>query len=61
MQMARKRRRALTRTCADPAWALPTSGVSGSQCFYSCSANLAGGAGNDADQLDMVELTIVRC
>lgn len=30
---------------ADPAWALPTSGISGSQCFYSCSTNLVGGNG----------------
>lgn len=30
---------------ADPTWALPTSGISGSQCFYSCSTNLVGGNG----------------
>lgn len=30
---------------ADPTWVLPTSGISGSQCFYSCSTNLVGGNG----------------
>ena len=30
---------------ADSTWALPTSGISGSQCFYSCSTSLVGGAG----------------
>jgi hypothetical protein len=29
---------------ADATWALPSSGVSGSQCFYSCR-NLVGGNG----------------
>jgi hypothetical protein len=35
---------ALTTIYADGTWALPTSGLSGSQCFYSCNA-LVGGAG----------------
>ena len=35
----------LTTIYADSTWALPSSGISGSQCFYSCSANLVGGAG----------------
>ena len=30
---------------ADATWALPTSGTSGSQCFYSCSTSLVGGNG----------------
>lgn len=29
---------------ADPAWALPSSGITGSQCFYSCRS-LVGGNG----------------
>jgi len=29
---------------ADASWALPSSGISGSQCFYGCSS-LVGGAG----------------
>ena len=35
----------LTTIYADASWTLPSSGVSGSQCFYSCSANLVGGNG----------------
>ena len=35
----------LTTINADSTWALPTSGISGSQCFYSCSTNLVGGNG----------------
>lgn len=35
---------ALARILADATWALPASGVSGSQCFYGCSS-LVGGAG----------------
>jgi hypothetical protein len=30
---------------ADASWALPTSGIPGSQCFYSCSTSLVGGNG----------------
>ena len=30
---------------ADSTWALPTSGITGSQCFYSCSTSLVGGNG----------------
>lgn len=35
----------LTRIYADATWALPSSGISGSQCFYSCSTSLVGGNG----------------
>ena len=35
----------LTTIYADATWALPTSGTSGSQCFYSCSTSLVGGNG----------------
>ena len=35
----------LTTIYADSTWALPSSGISGSQCFYSCSTNLVGGNG----------------
>ena len=35
----------LTTIYADASWALPSSGVSGSQCFYSCSTSLVGGNG----------------
>ncbi|MBQ9000911.1 MAG: hypothetical protein IJ087_03560 [Eggerthellaceae bacterium] len=35
----------LTTMYANASWALPTSGISGSQCFYSCSTNLVGGNG----------------
>ena len=35
---------ALTTIYADSTWALPSSGISGSQCFYSCSS-LVGGNG----------------
>ena len=35
----------LTTMYADSTWALPTGGVSGSQCFYACSTNLVGGNG----------------
>lgn len=35
----------LTTIFADAIWALPTSGISGSQCFYSCSTSLVGGNG----------------
>lgn len=35
----------LTTMYADASWALPTSGISGSQCFYSCSTSLVGGNG----------------
>ena len=35
----------LTTIHADSTWALPASGISGSQCFYSCSTNLVGGNG----------------
>jgi len=37
--------KSLVRMYADSTWALPTSGITGSQCFYSCSANLVGGNG----------------
>ncbi len=30
---------------ADSTWALPTSGISGMQCFYNCSTSLIGGNG----------------
>ena len=33
----------LTTILADASWALPTSGLTGSQCFYSCSTSLVGG------------------
>ncbi len=35
----------LTTIYADATWALPTSGISGSQCFYACSTSLVGGNG----------------
>lgn len=35
----------LTTIYADSTWALPTSGITGSQCFYSCSTSLVGGNG----------------
>ena len=35
----------LTTILADASWALPTSGLTGSQCFYSCSTSLVGGNG----------------
>ena len=35
----------LTTIYADSTWALPSSGISGSQCFYSCSNSLVGGNG----------------
>jgi len=35
----------LTTIYADNTWALPSSGISGSQCFYSCSTSLVGGNG----------------
>lgn len=35
----------LTTILADASWALPTSGITGSQCLYSCSASLVGGNG----------------
>lgn len=35
----------LTTIYADASWALPSSGVTGSQCFYSCSTSLVGGNG----------------
>ncbi|MBR3224207.1 MAG: hypothetical protein IKF78_02680 [Atopobiaceae bacterium] len=35
----------LTTIYADSTWALPLSGISGSQCFYSCSTSLVGGNG----------------
>lgn len=35
----------LTTIYADSTWALPTSEISGSQCFYSCSTSLVGGNG----------------
>ena len=34
----------MTTIYADSTWALPTSGITGSQCFYSCRA-LVGGNG----------------
>ena len=34
----------LTTIYADSTWALPSSGISGSQCFYNCR-NLVGGNG----------------
>ena len=37
--------RSLTTIYADSTWALPSSGISGSQCFYSCSTSLVGGNG----------------
>ena len=36
--------RSLTTIYADPTWVLPSSGISGLQCFYGCSS-LVGGAG----------------
>ena len=38
-------RRKLTTILADASWALPSSGLTGSQCFYSCSTSLVGGNG----------------
>lgn len=35
----------LTTIYADASWALPSSGITGSQCFYSCSTSLVGGNG----------------
>ena len=35
----------LTTMYVDSTWALPTGGVSGSQCFYACPTNLVGGNG----------------
>ena len=35
----------LTTILADASWALPSSGLTGSQCFYSCSTSLVGGNG----------------
>lgn len=35
----------LTTILADASWALPTSGLTGSQRFYSCSTSLVGGNG----------------
>ena len=35
----------LTMIYADATWALPTSGITGSQWFYSCSTSLVGGNG----------------
>ena len=35
----------LTMICADATWVLPTSDITGSQCFYSCSTSLVGGNG----------------
>lgn len=35
----------LTTIFADASWALPSSGITGSQCFYSCSTSLVGGNG----------------
>lgn len=35
----------LTTILADASWALPSSGITGSQCFYSCSTPLVGGSG----------------
>ena len=35
----------LTTILADASWALPSSGITGSQCFYSCSTSLVGGSG----------------
>jgi len=35
----------LTTIYADSTWALPSSGISGSQCFYGCSTSLVGGNG----------------
>lgn len=35
----------LTRIYADATWALPSSGISGSQCFYLCSTSPVGGNG----------------
>ena len=35
----------LTRIYAGTTWALPSSWITGSQCFYSCSTSLVGGNG----------------
>jgi hypothetical protein len=35
----------LTIILVDASWALPSSGLTGSQCFYSCSTSLVGGNG----------------
>lgn len=35
----------LTTIYADATWALPSSGITDSQCFYSCSTSLVGGNG----------------
>ena len=35
----------LTTIYADSTWALPSSDISGSQCFYNCSTSLVGGNG----------------
>ncbi|MBQ9006236.1 MAG: hypothetical protein IJ092_07660 [Atopobiaceae bacterium] len=37
--------RNMTTIYADSTWALPSSGLTGSQCFYSCSTSLVGGNG----------------
>ena len=36
---------ALTTILADSTWALPSSGISGSNCFYNCFTSLVGGNG----------------
>lgn len=36
---------ALKTICANSTWALPSSGITGSQCFYGCSTSLVGGNG----------------
>ena len=35
----------LTTIYADATWALPSSGITDSRCFYSCSTSLVGGNG----------------
>lgn len=35
----------LTTIYADPTWTLPSSGITGGQCFYACSTSLVGGNG----------------
>lgn len=35
----------MTTIYADSTWAIPSSGITGSQCFYSCSTSLVGGNG----------------
>lgn len=46
----------LTTILADASWALPSSGITGSQCFYSCSTSLVGGRHRMGEQQDGVHV-----